>query len=221
MAEFVDERIKAAGRREAAAQAIKMMNARKKTAKKATSRTVVTPGTKVSQATIDKIKSMGMTAALKGASGASAEMKEGIRRLYGAKRLDAATKSKSSVPAQKSTPERTGFKRVSPYPYSGVKVKSSTRPSGAPGAISGASRNNAPGAVSGKKPVTKTSAARPTASQIKAGESRAGGAYKYKPSKPPIKQVKTAAQKAKEEAATRARRKAAADAVKRAGGRTA
>jgi hypothetical protein len=176
---------------------------------------------KVSQSTIDKIKKMGMTAALKSAPKANAEMTEALRRMYGQRRLDAATKSKSSVPAQKNTPERTGFKRVSPYPYSGVKVKGSTRPSGAPGAISGASRNNAPGAVSGKKPVTKTSAARPTSAQIKAGESRAGGAYNYKPSTTPTKTVKTAAQKAKEVAATAARRKAAADAVKRAGGRTA
>ncbi len=176
---------------------------------------------KVSQATIDKIKKMGMTAALKSAPKANAEMTEALRRMYGQRRLDAATKSKSSVPAQKSTPEKgTGFKRVSPYPYSGIKVKSSTRPSGAPGAVSGSSRNSAPGAVSGKKPVTKTSTARPTAAQIKAGESRAGGAYKYKPSTTPTKTVKTAAQKAKEVAATAARRKAAADAVKRAGGRT-
>ena len=49
---------------------------------------------KVSQATIDKIKKMGMTAALKqaGTSG-NGEFVEGIRRMYGAKRLAAAQKA--------------------------------------------------------------------------------------------------------------------------------
>jgi len=182
-----------------------------KSAKKSTSRTVVTPGTKVSQATIDKIKSMGMTAALKGASGASAEMKEGLRRLYGAKRVDAAMGPVNRKPSASSAISNT-LKRS------------------APGAISGRTpvkKSSAPGAISGKMPVRVTQpkkatpAARPTASQIKAGESRAGGAYKYKPSTTPNKPVKTAAEMANEAAATRARRKAAADAVKRAGGRTA
>ena len=54
------------------------------------SKTVATPGTKVSQSTIDKIKSMGMSAALKSAKSASPEMREGIRRLYGASRYNAA-----------------------------------------------------------------------------------------------------------------------------------
>lgn len=59
--------------------------------KKVTTRkTVATPGTKVSQATIDKIKAMGMTKALKGAANASPEMREGLKRLYGAKRVAAA-----------------------------------------------------------------------------------------------------------------------------------
>lgn len=53
---------------------------------------------KVSQATIDKIKKMGMTKALKGASTANAEMREGLTRMYGAKRVAAAT--------GKSTPAR-------------------------------------------------------------------------------------------------------------------
>jgi cytoskeletal protein RodZ len=48
---------------------------------------------KVSQATIDKIKKMGMTKALKGASNASPEMKEGLKRMYGARRVAAATGS--------------------------------------------------------------------------------------------------------------------------------
>ena len=55
---------------------------------------------KVSQATIDKIKAMGMTAALKKASGASPEMKEALTRMYGAKRVAAA--GGSSKPVAKS-----------------------------------------------------------------------------------------------------------------------
>jgi hypothetical protein len=46
--------------------------------------------TKVSQATIDKIKKMGMTKALAGAKGANPEMKEALTRMYGAKRVSAA-----------------------------------------------------------------------------------------------------------------------------------
>lgn len=65
--------------------------------KKSATKTVVTPGTKVSQATIDKIKSMGMTKALASAKGASPEMLEGLRRMYGAKRVGAAP-AKSSAP---------------------------------------------------------------------------------------------------------------------------
>jgi hypothetical protein len=51
---------------------------------------------RVSQATIASIKKMGMTAALKkaGTSG-NGEFVEGIRRMYGAKRLAAAQKSAS------------------------------------------------------------------------------------------------------------------------------
>jgi hypothetical protein len=68
--------------------------------KTSTRKTVVTPGTKVSQATIDKVKAMGMTKALKGAANASPEMREALKRLYGAKRVAAA--SDSSRPAAKS-----------------------------------------------------------------------------------------------------------------------
>ena len=68
--------------------------------KTSTRKTVVTPGTKVSQATIDKIKAMGMTKALKGAANASPEMREALKRMYGAKRVAAA--GGSSKPAAKS-----------------------------------------------------------------------------------------------------------------------
>jgi len=63
---------------------------------------------KVSQATIDSIKKMGMTEALKLAGknnktsgGMAREFQEGVRRMYGAKRLEAA-KSKYSTPASTS-----------------------------------------------------------------------------------------------------------------------
>lgn len=178
---------------------------------------------KVSQATIDKIKKMGMTAALKSAPGASAEMTEGLRRMYGQRRLDAATKSKSSVPAQKSTPERTGFKRVSPYPYSGVKVKSSGRPAGAPGAISGASRNSAPAAISGKKVSTTPAKKAAPAKRQSDAQKLVGGIKRVINSSPGanIKKAVTSPKKPTQTASVAARRKAAADAVKRAGGRTA
>ena len=45
---------------------------------------------KVSQATIDKIKKMGMTKALAGAKSANPEMKEALTRMYGARRVAAA-----------------------------------------------------------------------------------------------------------------------------------
>ena len=68
--------------------------------KTATKKTVATPGTKVSQATINKIKAMGMTKALKGAATASPEMREALKRMYGASRVSAA--GGSSKPAAKS-----------------------------------------------------------------------------------------------------------------------
>lgn len=55
---------------------------------------------KVSQATIDRIKRLGMTAALKKAgSSSNAEYIEGIRRMYGERRLSAA---RGSAPVAKS-----------------------------------------------------------------------------------------------------------------------
>lgn len=50
---------------------------------------------KVSQATIDNIKKMGMTKALAGASKANPEMKEALTRMYGAKRVAAAMPAKA------------------------------------------------------------------------------------------------------------------------------
>ena len=77
--------------------------AKKKAATK--SKTVATSGTKVSSSTIEKIKAMGMTKALKSAGSASPEMREGIKRMYGASRFNAAvssTKPYASKPVAKS-----------------------------------------------------------------------------------------------------------------------
>ena len=56
----------------------------------------------VSQATIDKIKSDGMTAALKkvGAGKASATYVEGVKRMYGATRIVAAKKANKAAVAK-------------------------------------------------------------------------------------------------------------------------
>jgi len=94
------------------------MAAKKKAAAR---KTIVTPGTKVSQATIDKIKAMGMTKALKSAAAgtANAEMREGLKRLYGAKRLNAAETStkpynvRPSKPVAKSPDQARGAMKVS------------------------------------------------------------------------------------------------------------
>ena len=89
--------------------------AKKKAAMK---KTVVTPGTKVSQATIDKIKAMGMTKALKSAATgtANAEMREGLKRLYGAKRVNAAetsTKPYNVRPSSSADAARAGAMKPS------------------------------------------------------------------------------------------------------------
>ena len=72
---------------------------KKSAAVPAARRTGDTPAKKkvtVSQATIDKIKSQGMTAAIKAAAagGASASYVEGVKRMYGAGRLAKATSSR-------------------------------------------------------------------------------------------------------------------------------
>jgi hypothetical protein len=90
---------------------------------------------KVSQATIDNIKSAGMSAALKkAAGGASAAYVEGVKRMYGANRLNAAmAKVKSAAPGAGSgtlNPKQAGPKGAStsysPRPMSETK-KASTK----------------------------------------------------------------------------------------------
>ena len=85
---------------------------------------------KVSQATIDSIKSAGMAAALKKASGgASAAYVEGVKRMYGASRLNAAmAKTKQSAAGAGSgtrNPKQAGPKGPSTS-YSPAPRKAST-----------------------------------------------------------------------------------------------
>jgi len=63
-----------------------------------------TKKTVVSQAVIDKIKSDGMTAALKkaGAGGVGAAYMEGVKRMYGAKRVAAAVGKDAAKTTQKN-----------------------------------------------------------------------------------------------------------------------
>lgn len=79
--------------------------------------------TPVSQATIDKIKSMGMTKALAAAGktkpGQRAEFIQGIRRMYGANRLAAARKANKPAMSAKQSPRaveraRPAVKKASP-----------------------------------------------------------------------------------------------------------
>lgn len=99
-------------------------------------KTIVTPGTKVSQKTIDDIKRLGMTKALalagkngKTAGGLASEFQEGVRRMYGAKRLETAMKSAA------------GTSGKSPYPFSGAagKTKAGTKPTVKPKTKTGSS----------------------------------------------------------------------------------
>ncbi len=147
---------------------------------------------KVSQATIDKIKKMGMTAALKGASGASAEMQEGLRRMYGQRRLDAASKT-SSV----SKPSRPVM----------------TRPGSTP-------KSTAPGAISGKKVSTTTAKKAAPAKRQSDAEKLVGGIKRVINSSPGANIRKSVSSPKTTSSSVLERRKAAQAAVKRAGGRS-
>lgn len=67
---------------------------------------------KVSQATIDKIKKQGMSKALAGAGSANAEMREGLRRMYGQARLDKAMGTSSKPRATSADAARAANKPV-------------------------------------------------------------------------------------------------------------
>jgi hypothetical protein len=212
-------------------------------------KTVVTPGTKVSQATIDKIKSMGMSGALKSANSANPETREGIRRLYGARRYNKAIGT-SKPAAPKPTDSR----------FSGVKKPSDTKPTDSrfsgikpttpalkmPGkgpavkviepnknpVFSGtaAQKEEAASRAGGNVNMNRTTAAtkqtprkpyvapKATAAQMAQAKARAGGNVNLTP-KP--KAPETLAQKRAKAALVKKQRQAAANAVKRGGGRTA
>lgn len=162
---------------------------------------------KVKQDMIDFIKSQGMAASLRRAGQIKAkggkneaEFLEGVKRMYGASRLDAAT-AKASAGAVKSTP-------------------STRRKYGTP------NNTSKPQMVDAKGPnAVKPAARKPvfggTAQQKAQAAARAGGnlnVNRTMTAKP--KATETPAQKAAKAALAKKRREASAAALKRAGGRT-
>lgn len=129
----------------------------KSAVKKTPSKTVVTPGTKVSQATIDKIKAMGMKKALAGAANASPEMREGLKRMYGAKRVGAAA------------PSSTTYKSADAARSAASGKSSSTVYKSADAARSAATRTS-----TSSKPATRTSTVNSMAGAGRAGGVRGG-----------------------------------------------
>jgi len=130
---------------------------KKAAAKKAPTKTVVTPGTKVSSATINKIKSMGMTAALKSASSANPETREGIRRLYGATRYNKAVSSAAPKPTDSrfSGVKKPDVKKPTDSRFTGAGA-GKPKPSGTGGYTPGSAK-------SGKATYTTGSGVRNTA----------------------------------------------------------
>lgn len=110
---------------------------------------------KVSQATIDKIKKMGMTAALKSAPKANAEMTEGLRRMYGQRRLDAAKPKVAPKPTDSrfSGVKKPDVKKPTDSRFTGVK-KAAPKPTDS--RFSGIKPNQSP-AMPGKGPASKVS----------------------------------------------------------------
>jgi hypothetical protein len=84
---------------------------------------------KVSQATIDKIKSMGMDKALKSYSTGTAQFREGVHRMYGTKRITSAGKKVfSSGPSAAASSNAAKLKKAA-----GIKQAKQTgfnKPSG-------------------------------------------------------------------------------------------
>jgi hypothetical protein len=169
----------------------------------------------VKQDMIDFIKNQGMAAALKRAGSISAkggkgeaEFLEGVRRMYGASRLEAATKAAMPKAKMPDTRRKYGTPNNTSKPQ-----------------MVDARGKNAVG-MPGKGPLARMSERKPvfggTAQQKAQAAARAGGNLNVNrtvASKPSA--TKTTAQKAAETAAAKKRRDAAAAAVKRAGGRQA
>ena len=89
---------------------------------------------KVSQKTIDSIKKLGMTEALKlagkngnPAGGMASEYQEGIRRMYGAKRLAAAKTKYAPVKAKSADAARGGVTKPAPKPATKPTTKPGTK----------------------------------------------------------------------------------------------
>lgn len=179
---------------------------------------------KVSQATIDKIKKIGMTKALAGAKSANPEMKEALTRMYGARRVSAA----SSTSSTKSTPRGAvvdmggtpSKKAASSTPsrkpaFGGTAAQKAQAAARAGGNINmNRTVSTTPAKKSPSKPYVQP---KPTAAQMAQAKARAGGNLNLNP-KP--KAPETAAQKAAKVALSKKRREAVAAATKRAGGRT-
>jgi hypothetical protein len=85
---------------------------------------------KVKQSTIDEIKKMGMTKALASAKTRSAEFQEGLRRMYGARRLKAAAGSTTATGSRAfggpDSRKVTTLKKVDKPKVSASKVSSAT-----------------------------------------------------------------------------------------------
>jgi hypothetical protein len=102
------------------------------------SKTIVTPGTKVKQDMIDFIKTQGMTRALKRAgeikakgTKGEAEFIEGVRRMYGARRLETATRTAMPKAPLKKGSYQAGSAKSGKATYttgSGVRYTSATKP---------------------------------------------------------------------------------------------
>lgn len=172
----------------------------------------------VKQDMIDFIKNQGMTAALKragelkakGAKG-EAEFLEGVRRMYGASRLEAATAKAASGPKM---PGKGPLTRMTENAASSTRRKYGT-----PNKTSKPQMVDATGPNAVKTPATKRVFGG-TAQQRAQAAARAGGNLNVnRRTTASSTSTKTAAQKAAETAALKKRRAAAAAAVKRAGGR--
>ena len=125
----------------------------------------------VKQSTIDQIKKLGMTAALKKAGKSSnAEYLEGVKRMYGAKRLNAAVKSApvakspdAARPKQQLGPKKTVAPSAPKYTSKNPKPMN---PKGLfPGLLTGNYKSKS-------KPTPQP---KPTKSQMAIGKARAGG----------------------------------------------
>jgi len=113
---------------------------------------------KVSQKTIDKIKEMGMTAALKKAPNASPEMKEALTRMYGARRV-AAAGGKSTPAAKSADAARGASTKASAKPvYKSADAARSAMPGKGPMASMGTK-------MPGARPV-RTAATNPAAKAV-------------------------------------------------------